>query len=367
MKSKKTLLLTTFVIFSILLSACSSTIYASTSWHGLTTNQANDTAFLAAGTQVYSINLTTGQQNWKYPAKPNAKGFYANPVLSEDGKSLFVPSYDHKLYSVNPVTGADNWSPESAPDLKNRLIASPLIVGNVIYQPSSDGNLYAVDVNTGTILWPVDIGGPLWSAPATAPTCNCIYVASMNHRVYSIDLTSRQVTHQSEDLGGSIVGTPTVGPDGTLYVGTFSNKLYALNPDLSIKGQPFSTQNWVWAGPALENNVLYIGDLSGYLYAVNAADLTQVWRLQPKNSIVSTPLVSGDNIYLTTEGDTLFVINTAGQVISSTVAGGVIYSAPLIAGDNLLVAPTGLGTTLLVAYNLQNPSAAPKWSFVPAK
>ncbi len=365
MKSKKTLLLTTLVLFSLLLSACSSAIYASTSWHGLTTNQANDTAFLAAGTQVYSINLTTGQQNWKYPAKPNAKGYYASPVLSDDGSQLIIPSYDHNLYSIDPVTMNPKWS--TPPNLKNRLIASPLIIDNVIYQPSSDENLYAVDLNTGSILWSAKTGGPLWSAPVTTPSCNCIYVASMDHKVYSIDLTSHQVTHQSEDLGGSIVGTPTIGPDGTIYVGTFSNKLYALNPDLSIKGQPFSTQNWVWAGPALENNVLYFGDLSGYLYAVNASDLTQVWRLQPKNSIVATPLVSGDNIYLTTEGDTMFVINTAGEIRSSTVVGGVIYSAPVIAGDNLLVAPTGLDTTLLVAYNLQNPSAAPKWSFIPPK
>ncbi len=365
MKSKKILFITTLILFSVILSACSSAIYASTSWHGLTTNQTADTAYLSAGTQVYAVDLNSGQQKWKYPAKPNAKGFYAKPTLTDDGSQLIVPSYDHFLYSLDPASGNTKW--QTPPDLHNRLIASPLIIGSVIYQPSSDENLYAIDLNTGAVLWSVATGGPLWSKPATDQTCGCIYVASMDHKVYTIDLNSHQIVHQSEDLGGSIVGTPAIGPDGTIYVGTFSSKLYELNPDLSIKGQPFATQDWVWAGPAIENNVLYFGDLSGYLYAVNAADLTQVWRIQPKNSIVDTPVVAGDNIYLTTEGDTLFVISSSGQILNSVVVGGVIYSAPLIAGDKLLVTPTGLDTTLLVALSLDNPSAAVKWSFIPPK
>jgi outer membrane protein assembly factor BamB len=371
MKLKHIILISTLLIISsIVISACTSSVYASTSWHGLTTGPTTspDTAYLAAGNQVYAVDLNTGQQKWKFPASANRAGFYANPVLSEDGTQLIVPSYDHKLYSVNPANGQSTWT--TPPDLHNRLIASPLILGSTIYQPSADGKVYAVNLADGVVIssFVVSTGtDPLWAQPVTYEGCGCIYIAAMNHKVYKFDTSTGTKVGESEDLNGSIVGTPAVGADGTLYTGTFDNELVALNGnDLSVKWR-FSTQNWVWAGPALDNGILYFGDLSGYLYGLNEADGTQVWRVQPKNSIVDTPLVNGNMIYLTTESDTLFTISTSGEVLNSTVVGGVIYTSPEIAGDKILVTPTGYENNLLIALNLENPNAAIKWTFVPAK
>ncbi len=369
MNSKKIFLISTLLLFSILLSACSSSVYASTSWHGLTADA--NLAYLAAGTQVYAVDLNTGAQKWKFPDKPNAKGFYAPPVLTEDGTQLLVPSYDHKLYSLDPSTGlANKW--QLIPDLHNRLIASPLVIGNLIYQPSADGNVYVIDLATGNEIKAIFISNdPLWAQPVEGVNCGCIYIASMDHFVYKIDLASGE-TFPSEDLGGSIVGKPAVGPDGTVYIGSFGSVLWALDGS-SLKPsqtwpQPFRTQDWVWAGPALDNNILYFGDQSGNFYAVNAADGTTLWGpIKPNNSILDTPLISGDNIYLTTEADTMYIISKAGEIVNSTIVGGVLYSSPLIAGDKILVAPTGFGKILLVALSLENPNSAQKWAFPPAQ
>jgi outer membrane protein assembly factor BamB len=371
MKSKKIILLSTILIISsVILSACTSSVYASTSWHGLTISPATnpDTAYLAAGNQVYAIDLNTGQQKWKFPSSANRAGFYANPVMSEDGTQLIVPSYDHYLYSVNPIDGTQKWKSAS---LNNRLIASPLIIGDTIYQPSADGNVYTLNLANGQINESVLMStgtDPIWAQPVTFSGCNCIYIASMNHKVYKFDPSTGNKLAESEDLNGSIVGTPAIGPDGVLYVGTFNNELVALNgSDLSVKWR-FPTQDWVWAGPALDNGTLYFGDISGYFYAVNTADHTEVWpHIQPKNTIVDTPVISGDKIYLATESDTLFTISTSGEILNSTVVGGIIYTAPEIATDKILVAPTGYDNNLLIALNLENPNTAPKWTFVPAK
>jgi outer membrane protein assembly factor BamB len=364
MKSKKLFLISTLLLLSILISACTSSVYASTSWHGLTADA--NYAYLAAGTQVYAVDLNTGLEKWKFPDKPNAKGFYANPVLTVDGQ-LLVPSYDHFLYSVDPNTGIQKWKSE---DLKNRLIASPLVIGSTIYQPSSDGTIYALNLTNGAETGAISTGKePLWAQPATATNCGCFYIASMDHNVYSFDAgTGNQLWKTTEDLGGSIVSKPTVGPDGTLYVGTFGSNLVALDPTANGRVKwTFPTQDWVWTGPALDNNILYFGDLSGNLYAVNASDGTSVWAIKPNNSIVDTPVISGTNIYLTTEADSLYTISTDGTVTNTAVVGGIIYAAPLIAGDKILIAPTGFGSTLLVALSLDNPSGAQKWAFTPAK
>jgi outer membrane protein assembly factor BamB len=357
MKSKNILVISTLLLLSAFMSACSSTIYASTGWHGLTAS--SDTAYLAAGTQVYAVDLNTGSEKWRYPTKANPKiSFYANPVLTADGQ-LIVPSYNHTLYSLNPATGTENWN---FPGSTNRLIGSPLVTEKMIYQPSADDHIYAVDL-TGKQVWVQSTGGPLWAQPATSPDCGCIYVASMDHIVYSFNSATGTLLWKSPDLGGALVSTPTISTDGVLYVGTFGKEMIALDATSGRILWRFTTQDWVWSGPSIANNVLYFGDLSGYLYALNAADGTTLWRIQPNNSIVDTPVVMGDKLYFTTEADTLYIVNTAGDIVNSKVIGGLIYTAPVIAGETILVAPTNF-TALLVAMNLDGNQ---KWMFTPAK
>jgi outer membrane protein assembly factor BamB len=359
MKSKKILLITTLLLLSIFISSCSSTIYSSTGWHGLAAG--SNLVYLAAGNQVYAVDLNTHLEKWRYPLKPDTKvAFYANPVLTEDGQ-LLLPSYDHKLYSINPETGiANSWNYAGS---TNRLIASPLATQNMIYQPSSDGYIYAIDMKFNE-KWKNKTGGSIWAQPTTDPICGCIYVASMDHYVYSFDATDGKLLWKSVDLQGAIVGTPAVGTDGTLYVGTFGKEMIALDTtnNGAIKWR-FSTQDWIWSGPAFANNVLYFGDLSGNFYALDASIGSVLWNVTAQKPIVDTPVVAGDNIYFSTESDTLYTVSTAGAIVRNVLIGGVIYSSPVIAGDIILVAPTGFDS-LLVALNLESTQ---QWTYTPAK
>jgi outer membrane protein assembly factor BamB len=357
MKIKHLLIISTLLLISVFISACSSAIYASTGWYGLTANTSS--AFVAAGTQVYAVDLNTGNEQWRYPAKANSKiTFYANPVLTSDGQ-LLVASYDHKLYSLNPATGAENWIFSGS---KNRLIASPLATDSMIYQPSADGNLYAIDL-TGKQVWVQETNGPIWAKPAAGVDCGCIYVPSMDHYVYAFEADTGKLLWKSEDLQAAVVGTPAVSSDGLIFIGTFGKEMIALNAtDGTIKWR-FTTQDWVWSGPALENNVIYFGDLSGYLYALNTSNGSSVWRIQPQNGIVDTPVVMGDQLYFTTEADSLYAVSTTGDIVFNKPIGGVIYTAPVIVGDTVLVTPSNFDS-LLVALNLDGNQ---KWIYKPGK
>ncbi len=361
MKSKKSLFISIILLLSIFLSACSSTLYASTSWYGLIASPDNTTAYLAAGTQLYAVNISNGTEKWHYPQKIDTKiNFFANPVLTPDGQQLLAPSYDHFLYSINTADGTGKvlFSGSS-----NRLIASPLVVGNVIYQPSSDHFIYAIDLN-GTLIQKAETGAPIWASPVTDSTCNCIYVASMDHFIYKYNASDLSLIKKSGDFNGAIAGTPALGSDGTLYVGTFGKEIYAINSsDLSIKWR-FATQDWVWGGPELVNDILYFGDLSGTFYALNAANGTKIWSYQANKPIVDTPVVSGDKIYFTTESDSLYILTTAGTLVIQKPVGGVIYSSPIVTNDTVLVAPTGFSSPL-VALSLDG--GTQKWMLTPTK
>jgi outer membrane protein assembly factor BamB len=71
----------------VVLSACSGG-QATVSWPGLTTD--GNTAYMAFNQFVYAIDLSTGQQLWRFPAEKAESNlsFYAPPVLVSDNQLL---------------------------------------------------------------------------------------------------------------------------------------------------------------------------------------------------------------------------------------------------------------------------------------
>jgi outer membrane protein assembly factor BamB len=60
---------------------------------------------------------------------------------------------------------------------------------------------------------------------------------------------------------------PTIGADGTIYVGSLDNKLYAINPDGSLKWS-YTTGHDVRSSPAIgADGTVYVGSDDKKLYA----------------------------------------------------------------------------------------------------
>ena len=338
MKLKTSLLLLSFIILAALLSSCAGGGQIGTSWPGVSVD--DKTAYVAFERQVRAINLADGKLKWSFPAEPsNAGSFYSDPALSPDGQ-LLVGGYNHILYSLNPETGKTNWEFDGA---SNRLIASPLAVADGIFFSDTSENLFAIDL-LGKPLWtsPFKTEGEVWAQPVTDPDCNCIYVSSMDHTLYSINPADGTMNWQSKGLGGSILGSPALSPEGVLYVGNFGSQIVAVNAENGEMIWSAPTEGWVWGGPVLSEDRLYVGDMNGNFYAFDAKSGQQVWQVPAENldgKIVGSPLVLEDRVYFTSEAGTLFSLDKDGQNLASVQVGGKLYTSPLAAGDLILVAP----------------------------
>jgi hypothetical protein len=76
-----------------------------------------------------------------------------------------------------------------------------------------------------------------------------------------------------------VYSSPAIGVDGTIYVGSANNYIYALNPDGTLKWR-YQTEYWVGCTPAIgADGTIYIGSADGYIYALNP-DGTLKWRYQ---------------------------------------------------------------------------------------
>ncbi len=62
--------------------------------------------------------------------------------------------------------------------------------------------------------------------------------------------------------------SPALGAAGTIYVGSYDNNLYALNPDGTEKWR-FATGSYVYSSPVLGvDGTIYVGSQDNNLYAV---------------------------------------------------------------------------------------------------
>lgn len=346
------------LLIAIAIGACTgdaSRRVVASGWAGITADA--ETAYLAYNTHVYAVNLTNGTERWHYPQEPDPGiTFYSKPALTEDGQ-LIVGGYNHTVYSLNPVNGQLNWTFE---DSTGRFIGGPLVTAEGIFIPSTDNNLYALDFN-GQPLWrePFKTKKEIWASPAGDESCNCVYLASMDHNVYTIDAKSGKLLWVTEDLGGAIVGTPAYDENNNLFVGTFAVELIALDAVSGNENWRFTAQDWVWGGAALSDDSLYFGDLSGTFYSIDPASGAQNWQIQPGGAIVDSPLVTEEAIYLATEEGLLISTTPEGVINWQEPFEGNTYSSPILANDFLLISTTDPGE-LLVA---MDPNGVQKWTF----
>jgi len=100
----------------------------------------------------------------------------------------------------------------------------PIVDGDRVYAPSSDGALYALDATTGMELWHFTTVGEDESSPTLAD--GVIYLGSGNQNLYAIDATSGTALWQLA-LDGPVAKGPSVS-NGVAYIGTRSGSIYAI-------------------------------------------------------------------------------------------------------------------------------------------
>ncbi|MFQ5906749.1 MAG: PQQ-binding-like beta-propeller repeat protein, partial [bacterium] len=83
--------------------------------------------------------------------------------------------------------------------------------------------------------------------------------------------------------------SPAIGPDGTIYVGSMDEILYALNPDGTLKWRYDAPARLKYSSPALSSDTaIYIGCDDGNLYAFNS-DSTLRWTWPTGGAVRSSP------------------------------------------------------------------------------
>jgi outer membrane protein assembly factor BamB len=124
--------------------------------------------------------------------------------------------------------------------------SSPALAGDHLYFGSNDGNLYAVDTQSGAIAWRVFLFRStegIVSSPAVA-TKNLlqdrvVVIGAGDGNVYFVeDNGDTAGAPQVFNIGAPVRSAPAIDIDGTVYVGADDGHVYAIGAPLACGGTP---------------------------------------------------------------------------------------------------------------------------------
>ena len=227
-----------------------------------------------------------------------------------------------------------------AKDDKGGVTSSPVWSFTTIWKP-------------GAINWQFVTYAVIYSSPALG-TDGTIYIGSWDKKLYAIYPDGTKKWEFA--TGGSISSSPAIGLDGTIYVGCEDGYLYAINPNGTEKWK-FTTGGSISSSPAIgANGIIYVGSEGGNLYAIYPNG-TQKWEFATGGGISSSPAIGTNGvIYVGSENGKLYAINPNRTQKWEFAAGGSISSSPAIDSDDTIYVATFDG----ILYAL-NQGGAKKW------
>jgi outer membrane protein assembly factor BamB len=169
-------------------------------------------------------------------------------------------------------------------------------------------------------------------------------------RIWRFQIAAGQVT--------SLYSSPAIGPDGTIYVGSYDSALYAVNPNGTLKWR-YLTQASVRSSPAIgADGTVYFGSDDNHLYALNPDDGTVKWSYLTSGNVQTAPAIAVDGtVYVGSYDNRLYALNPDGTLKWSFLAGGKVTSSPAIAADGIIY----FGSDDHCFYAL-NPDGTQKWN-----
>jgi parallel beta-helix repeat protein len=121
--------------------------------------------------------------------------------------------------------------------------------------------------NNNQILWSYTTGDVVFSSPAVAD--GKVFVGSWDNKVYALDENTGSLIW-SYTTGGWVESCPAVA-DGKVFVGSDDKKVYALNENTGSLIWNYTIGGWVDSSPAVADGKVFIGSEDGNVFAFGGA------------------------------------------------------------------------------------------------
>jgi len=256
--------------------------------------------------KYYSLDLNDGKLIW---SKINKAPFNSQIKIQDD--NFFTVDFENTIRSFSIKDGSENWNVKTDNSLvRSQKKLSIVIVNDVLYFNNSLGDVTAIDMNEGSLIW------------QTPTQSSLIY-----ENAFSL---------KSSDL---------IADDKSLYISNNKNQFFSVDMKTGIVNWENKINSNLRS--TIVENLIFSISLEGYLIItekntgniIRVTDIFKGIKEKKRSKIKPIGFVVGlDKIYLTTSNGKLFILDTiSGKTTSILKVDSEQVSRPFISNQSLYI------------------------------
>jgi outer membrane protein assembly factor BamB len=233
-------------------------------------------------TQTEDRSFASGVQKplWRFACEDEIRGSVA---ITED--VVYAPSYDYNIYALDIDDGRFLWKYPT----QGGIGSSPTLSNGLVVFGSTDSHVYALNQHTGELVWKVPTRGKVYSSPTVE--LGHVFIGSDDRHLYAIHLQTGRIAWQY-DSDGEVRCKPAVSDD-YVYFACQMGVVYAIGYNREFLWR-YRTRRGIIASPIVQNDLLYIGSLDWNFYALDIRSGWLLWKNRSAGPIVSTAEIFED-------------------------------------------------------------------------
>lgn len=306
--------------------------------------------------KVSALDANTGKRIWENQLKaanPQWDEFSVGGGLAIAGDKLIIASGFAYVAGLNLADGKEAWRLR----VDSPLSSSPAILGNRAFLTSTNNDFYAVDTDTGQIIWndqALAETARVLSSPSPAVNQDLLvvgyssgeliaYLPANGRRLWTDTLTS---TGRYTPLSAinDIAGKPTI-QDGIVYVASHSGILTAIDARSGTRlwSKTFGSRQ----GPVIGGDYLYVVGTNSKVIAANKIDGKIAWvrdlpefkdNNRDQRIVWTGPLIASDRLVITSsDGDVIALSPQDGSTVADLKIGQSVFIEPIAASGKIFV------------------------------
>ena len=273
-----------------------------------------DVLYITSGLGVVeALDAGTGESLWRREIRVP---LHSAPAV-KDGR-LFAISDDNELFAFNATTGETQWTYQGIVESARMLtLPAPAVVDEVVLAPFSSGELVALRVQNGGVLWQDSLSGggrltPLASLNdiASGPVVADGYViaSAQSGVTNAFDLrTGQRIWSQPAGtlsfpwLAGDFVYTATTNGE-IVCMSKLDGQLVWLTQLEGFKDDKKRKNKISWSGPVLVDDKLVVFSSRGIAMELNPFDGSVIREFKTGQDVFVPPVFANGTLYVVSDG-----------------------------------------------------------------
>ena len=307
---------------------------------------------------LYSVS-TAGKLAWRQPlgrdlGPHNYWDYFLSSPTVHAG-TVIVGSGDGSVRSFEARTGRLRWRFDAGA----RVRSTPAVSDGYVVFGTMAGHVIALHERDGTLAWRFatdgvkrtfeEVGNDTTSVFTTAAiSAGRVFIGARDGNLYAIDLRKGDLLWRTTHDGSSWI-LSTLADGEHLYVGSGSAQIVqAADPATGKEAWRAETQAAVFSRIAMRGDTLAFTDFAGNVQAIDRATGATLWRFPMGGRSLSTPAFGEGIVYCASDSGVLFALDAAPrQDDRSRAPRRIVYAAGKAGPESFSWFQAGVDTALL--------------------